>query len=266
MIPTKSDRALILTPYYGGIDPDHLKGVAELMKLGWLEATVHNCGLVDHARAALAGMALRDDHGFDVVLWIDSDVVFGAHQAVSIIRRARELDAMVGAPVIIKKVGGPLMCIGLDEGAVLDFSDDGLPVPCLGVPFGFTAMPMHVLREVCEAEGPSVGPGGMQVWPAFSCIRAHGTDVYMSEDYSFCQRLRDIGGRCYIDPSVRVGHKGSYVWTIEDLFFELPEIDRFKVGVGKNQQLSILTDEQITVAAKPSDAPTSYGTNATEKR
>lgn len=252
-----TDRALILTPYYGGIDPDHHKGVGELLRLGWLEATVHNCGLVDHARAALAGMALRDEHGFDVVLWIDSDVVFGVHQAVSIVRRARELDAMVGAPVIIKKIGGPLMCIGIEEGSELVIGDDGSPVRCLGVPFGFTAMPMHWLRKVCESVGPSTGPGGMQVWPAFQCIRAHDaatgpeTGTYMSEDYSFCQRYRDLGGSVYLDPSVRVGHKGSYTWTIEDLFWGLPEVDRFRVRVGPNQALSVIDEAAESLPPEP---------------
>jgi hypothetical protein len=229
---TDLERALILVPYYGAIDQQHASSVSELVKRGWLHAMVNNCALVDHSRAALAGMALRDTHDFDMVLWIDHDIVFSEGEAHAIVKTARELDAMVGAPVIIKKPRGPIMCIGLEPGKPLHFGPSAEPLECAGLPFGFTAMPMHWLRTVCESVGSSPGPGGIEVWPAFSCTRAHETGVYMSEDYSFCQRYRDLGGKCYLDTRRRVGHKGSYVYTIEDGFFELPAVDDFKVIYG----------------------------------
>jgi hypothetical protein len=34
-----------------------------------------------------------------------------------------------------------------------------------------------------------------------------------SEDYSFCQRWRDIGGKVWLDPNIRMGHVGSKVFT-----------------------------------------------------
>lgn len=229
----KPTRAMILVPYYGGMDQQHIAGINQLIAQGWLHATVNNCGLIDHARAALAGMALRDTHGFDMVLWVDSDVLFTPYQAHAIVNTARELDAMVSAPIIIKQPRGPIMCAGIEKGTVLRFGPErGAPVPCLGIPFGFTAMPMHWLKIVCDAIGPSPGPGGIEVWPAFSCKRSNVSGVYMSEDYSFCERLRDLGGKCYLDTRRRVGHKGSYVYTIEDGFWQVPALDEFEVHVG----------------------------------
>jgi hypothetical protein len=38
-------------------------------------------------------------------------------------------------------------------------------------------------------------------------------DRKLSEDYSFCQRWRDIGGKVWIDPEIKMGHVGSKVFT-----------------------------------------------------
>lgn len=38
-------------------------------------------------------------------------------------------------------------------------------------------------------------------------------NVYMSEDYVFAQRWRDIGGRIWMDPRIRVGHIGRYNYS-----------------------------------------------------
>jgi hypothetical protein len=38
------------------------------------------------------------------------------------------------------------------------------------------------------------------------------TNRYLSEDYAFCKRWRDLGGKVYIDTTAKLGHTGQFVY------------------------------------------------------
>jgi hypothetical protein len=44
----------------------------------------------------------------------------------------------------------------------------------------------------------------------FDCIIDHETGAYLSEDYSFCRRWRQIGGEIWIDGASNLTHTGPY--------------------------------------------------------
>jgi hypothetical protein len=44
----------------------------------------------------------------------------------------------------------------------------------------------------------------------FDCIIDPETGTYLSEDYSFCQRWRQIGGEIWIDTASKLTHSGAY--------------------------------------------------------
>ena len=44
----------------------------------------------------------------------------------------------------------------------------------------------------------------------FDCIIEPGTEIYLSEDFTFCRRWRDIGGKIWLDPKSRLSHTGTY--------------------------------------------------------
>jgi hypothetical protein len=44
----------------------------------------------------------------------------------------------------------------------------------------------------------------------FDCIIEPETHIYLSEDFSFCRRWRDLGGKIWIDTRTRLGHIGTY--------------------------------------------------------
>ncbi|KKM80817.1 hypothetical protein LCGC14_1335930, partial [marine sediment metagenome] len=41
-------------------------------------------------------------------------------------------------------------------------------------------------------------------------------DEYVSEDWAFDQRARELGYSIWADPTIKLGHMGNYVYTLKD--------------------------------------------------
>lgn len=39
---------------------------------------------------------------------------------------------------------------------------------------------------------------------------------YLSEDFSFCERSRQLGYKMYAEPNIKLGHQGYYLYTLDD--------------------------------------------------
>jgi hypothetical protein len=63
--------------------------------------------------------------------------------------------------------------------------------------------------------------------PFFSHIQSRG--VYFGEDISFCRRNQAAGLDVFLDTRIRVYHKGSYCYGIEDVAMEVPYCDSLQV-------------------------------------
>ncbi|MDG6095004.1 hypothetical protein LOC54_07765 [Acetobacter sp. AN02] len=50
-------------------------------------------------------------------------------------------------------------------------------------------------------------------WALFECMIDPATGTYLSEDFAFCQRWRDIGGDIWLDPSLILTHVGPSSFT-----------------------------------------------------
>ncbi|MDD3030101.1 MAG: hypothetical protein PHS57_07470 [Alphaproteobacteria bacterium] len=44
----------------------------------------------------------------------------------------------------------------------------------------------------------------------FDCMIEPGTQIYLSEDFTFCRRWRDIGGQIWLDTKSRLAHDGTF--------------------------------------------------------
>ena len=72
----------------------------------------------------------------------------------------------------------------------------------------FAAFPQTHFRQSHAFPRPkTLSPN---LYALFDCIIDEATGVYLSEDYSFCQRWRTIGGEIWLDLKSKLTHSGSH--------------------------------------------------------
>lgn len=158
------------------------------------------------ARNALAREFL--DSGMSHLLFADADMSFTGDMVLTLLSRARDV---VGGAYLTRT--GARLCYDRVPGAEPDA--DGL-LEVVGVGTGllmvareaavrmFDASPCYWRRE----------PSGVSAAPLlFDFVFDPAEATYSGEDYAFCRRWRELGGRVYVDTSVRPGHVGEAVHT-----------------------------------------------------
>ena len=151
---------------------------------------------VDHARNSLAKYAI--EHGFDRILWIDSDMTFDADLMERLSADIDEgWDVVCGIffkrkfpiePVVYKKMGAEPPCAE----PYYDYPQDAL-FPVAGCGFGGVMMRTDVLMDLEDAPFTPL-PG-------------------LGEDFSFCVRMARHGRRIACDSRVKLGHMGVSVFS-----------------------------------------------------
>jgi len=154
---------------------------------------------IDHVRNHLVGQVLNSGMDFDYVLWIDSDSVFSVQQVEELIkhdkdivsglyykRRAKDLEA-----VAFQDVGDKYISIipesGLQE------------VEAVG--FGFILMKQKVIEEMFKEYGIR----------QFEFQYFDESNEYKSEDITWCERVKKLGYKIWLDADCRIGHYGAMV-------------------------------------------------------
>ena len=178
------------------------------------------------ARDRLARVALHDTDCTDV-LWWDEDVL---PDDLSVIPRMLETGFdVVGAPYRRKKDPEeyPYRLHGPDGGRVeVEIENDCVQVD--GMAFGFMLTSRYALQRMWDyyhQERWYFDTYGGKTYETVSMFQLQyspvetGPDggafrVQLSEDYSFCQSYRAIGGKVmmYVGPGTPVGHIGSHVY------------------------------------------------------
>ena len=91
----------------------------------------------------------------------------------------------------------------------IELSEDGL-IEVLGVPAGFMCLSRAMLERMTAQYADTqfyckVAPNET-AHDLFGPYRIGRTKF--GEDYSFCKRWRDLGGKVWVDPEIRMGHCG----------------------------------------------------------
>ena len=185
------------------------------------EALVVGDALVDRARNIAASCFLRSD--CDVLLTIDSDIWFRPLDAIRLCQQAMALD-MVGALYVTRGLQRqPAMLLPEEE--AIEFKGDSGPVAVPFLSTGFMAVHRRVFEHLSKMlplchQGWEDRGADTSFWPfymPFTQPWPGDVNMYLSEDWAFCQRAKNEGWKCYLDPSIRLGHYGEAMFTLEDL-------------------------------------------------
>ncbi|WP_395698220.1 hypothetical protein [Methylocella sp.] len=232
----KRANVFIATPCFGGLVSQHyMQSVLGLVQFAGqagfdvMLAMLGHDSLITRSRNTLVAQFLAASEATHL-LFIDADIAFDARQVADMlafdedfvagvyplkvvdwsdaaIRRAATLqEGFEAAPLLY--VGSP--CAGAER--------RGRFVSAVYCGGGFMLLRRRVVERMIEAyphlryEGAhaysNVRPGPS--YALFDCLIDPQTGAYVSEDFAFCQRWRDIGGEIWLDAEGRLTHVGAY--------------------------------------------------------
>jgi hypothetical protein len=193
--------------------------------------------LITRARNTIVSFFMRSDCTH--LMFIDSDIDFHPEDVIKMTRNNK--DVSVGAyPLkhLIKKEGK-------SDQASFNYSINllkesiGVENGMMEIEYGATGF-MMIRRNVIETmiekypelkyvnDIPNGGEYKREDFHAlFDCVIDEKTKRYLSEDYTFCKRWRDIGGKIFMDVTINLSHIGTktfdgsiYMKYVEDGIFK----------------------------------------------
>ena len=189
-----------------------------LIAKGWRFALIDESGnaLIAHCRALLLAQFLASDAS-DIVM-IDSDVAWEPGALISLLERKAEFVAGV-YPHRVTPESYSVRWLPDPAQTGLTPRDPETMKPTLGglleveaVPAGFLRLSRTAVEAMVDAYpelafSTPAAPGG-RAWALFDSHKEENHGAYWGEDFSFCKRYRDIGGRVWMDPELMLHHVG----------------------------------------------------------
>jgi hypothetical protein len=194
--------------------------------------------LITRARNKMVARFLEDG-SLTHLFWIDSDLAFRPESALRLLTSGLDVVAGVYPP---KSMHWPPE--GLPAGTTraafekryTEFAfnpigygqtligetrtDDGF-IEVAEAPTGFMAIRREVFLQMMaeypdlnyRPDGPPNNPKARFYWLFFDCMHEPEFGRYLSEDFAFCRRWRDIGGKIHVDPSCSLAHLGQHLYA-----------------------------------------------------
>lgn len=225
-------KVLLATPAYGGqVTASYYQSVLALMNHASARGlqidvmTLTNESLITRGRNEIVATFLAGE--WTDLLWVDADIAFDPAHAF------RLLDS----PHAVAVTSYPMKGLDWNKVATVDGDAedhkkasivnvtnpmkgaepvDGF-VEVLDAGTGFMRIQRQVLEALVAAhpetayETENDDPRSRTRWAIFDCIIHEGR--YLSEDYTFCRRWQQLGGKIMADIASRpLGHQGSYTF------------------------------------------------------
>lgn len=193
-------KLLIAVPCYETLRAEFARSLMDLVQ--WLhenrvnhEVKIISGTLVYGARDKLAKHAVN--HGFDEVLWIDSDMVFDRYLYEDLKMCGKDMVCGLFISRHYPYVSCLFSSIRPVE-RITEYPENAFEVVACG--FGAVLMKAQILKDVM------VNGSGKCFVP----------EQDLGEDVAFCKRARDLGYHIWCEPSARVGHVGNVIIWPED--------------------------------------------------
>jgi len=182
--------------------------------------------VVHKARNELVAHFLKSD--FTDLLFIDDDMQWAPESILRLLSSPQLLIGGAGRMRVNKPNSDPAVWCWrpLKDVAGQLIQDDMGAIEVRGFGAAFMLINRRVFAEMVLAR-PEWKRRGMADWPQdvrdhyFEFFPASECDEFgeLSEDYGFCHRWRQIGGRVWVDPTIRLGHVGAfnYAGSVEEI-------------------------------------------------
>jgi hypothetical protein len=216
----KTTRVHICMPCYGGQLTEstfmsYIKWANTCRQLGidWTMETMTNESLISRARNTLTAKFLHNKESTHL-MFIDADIGFEPWHILVMLNR--DVD-VIGGLYPMKSL--PIKwCVNGFEGA--EEGADGLQeVSKTGT--GFMLIKRHVFEKLDAhpATKPFINDIGLptELNPYMKTYfdTAVRENRYYSEDWTFCENWRDLGGKVWVDKRVLLKHTGTYVFDFQ---------------------------------------------------
>jgi len=216
----RTTRVHICMPCYGGMLTEstfmsYIKWANTCRQLGidWTMETMTNESLISRARNTLTAKFLHNKESTHL-MFIDADIGWEPWHLLVMLNR--DVD-VIGGLYPMKSL--PVKwCVNGFEGA--EEGADGLQeVSKTGT--GFMLIKRHVFEKLDAhpATKPFINDIGLPVelnpYMKTYFDTAVRENRYYSEDWTFCENWRDLGGRVWVDKRVLLKHTGTYVFDFQ---------------------------------------------------
>ena len=222
------------TPCYGGLClqkyTESVLGLQVLASQAGVQLyidTIENESLVQRARNVAVGRFMQKSDA-QYFMFIDADVHFDPQSVIRLIRSGHDLSVACypkkfvdwnQAAEAVKKGDERNMAM-LSASLVVNFGAEKVAIvdgfaPVLDGPTGFMLIKRSVFEQMEKAYPDLHCKNDHQnrdfdyYHAAFDCMIDPVTRRYLSEDYAFCRRWQQMGGKIYADTQTTLGHVGN---------------------------------------------------------
>ena len=227
-------KLFLSTPCYGGLCLEkYMKSIVNLQMLLMREGvqlmldTTENESLVHRARNVSIGRFMQKTDA-DFFMFIDADVEFDAHSVLRLLNSGHDVSvAVYPKKVVMWDQAREAVENGDDRNMALLSSSlvanigatkrsvvNGF-VEVLDGPTGFMMISREALTKMHEqypeltCKNDHQNRDFEEYCAIFDCMIDPDSKRYLSEDYAFCRRWQQIGGKIYADCNTTLGHVGN---------------------------------------------------------
>lgn len=237
----RSMKVMFATPcYISAVSMNYVTSIYEMalhnQRFG-LEAILHmhSESLITRSRNKMVIQFLRDP-ALTHLFWIDSDIAFTPQAVCRLLLADRDIVAGIypmksmnwpvdGVPAGTTKTlfehrygEFPFNPVGHWNEKVSSYADADGFVEVAEAPTGFMCIKRGVILRMMEhypqlnyvPDGPPNNPDAPLHWLFFDCMVDPDSGRYLSEDYAFCRRWRDMGGKVWADTLTKLVHLGQH--------------------------------------------------------
>jgi hypothetical protein len=263
----RTTKVHIAMPCYGGMLTESTfmsfikwANTARQLGIDWTLETMVNESLISRARNTLTAKFLLQE-GATHLFFVDADIGWEPWHLLVLLNR--DVD-VIGGLYPMKTMPVKWVVNGF-EGAE-EGSDGFQEVSKAGT--GFLLMKKHVFEKM--KSHPAVKPykNDIGLDPKYDAHLKTYFDTavrqgrYYSEDWTFCENWRDLGGKIYVDKRVLLRHSGSYVFCMENQENLMNTIGPMYVEELKKKQQA----EQTTATAPVDTTPAAPAKKTTRKK